>query len=175
MHVRRSLGRHLAGALTAPVFVLAACGGGDSVADPPVSSPPTSSPTQPPKHESPEAFIRRWAETEKRMENTGAVRPYLAISSRCKACRELANDIRRYYGNGGFVHWKGWTIESIVKSTASPGEGTYVVTVNSGPTTYERSANGAVQHLAGGGSTHQLTIGQINGSWQMLVKAQLES
>ena len=64
----------LAGALTAPLllFALTACGDTTSVADPPISPPPTSSSaTAPPKHETPQHFIRRWAQVEMQMENTG--------------------------------------------------------------------------------------------------------
>ena len=61
MRVRRTLTALLA----VPTLLLAGCGGGSSVADPPVSSGPTSAPTtQPPTHESPQHFIRRWADAE---------------------------------------------------------------------------------------------------------------
>ena len=61
----------LAPVLMAPALLaLAACSGDDtSIADPPISSAPTSS-TPPQQRETPEHFIRRWAEEEKRMENT---------------------------------------------------------------------------------------------------------
>jgi hypothetical protein len=110
MHVRRTLA-----ALLAAPCLLSACGGGSSVADPPVSSHPTSSaPTiQPPTHESPEHFIRRWAAAEKRMENTGKTGPYLAMSQGCESCTQLANDVSNFYSAGGYVRWDGWQIVSI--------------------------------------------------------------
>src|SRR3954463_3747301 len=89
------------------VAVLAGCGGGDdSVADPPISSAPTSSPTTQ-ERETPEQFIRRWANAEKAMENTGDTAEYLALSHGCKACRQLADKVHDYYAAGGFVHWGG--------------------------------------------------------------------
>ena len=67
--------RALAGLLAAPALVLGGCGGDSSVADPPVHSAPHSVATSdPPAHETAEHFIRRWAEAEKQMENTGETR-----------------------------------------------------------------------------------------------------
>ena len=85
MAVRRIVAGTLA-ALVLPAC-LSGCGGGSSVADPPVASSP-SSPTSsdPPAHETAEHFIRRWAEVEKQMENTGRTAAYVAMSGRCKAC-----------------------------------------------------------------------------------------
>jgi len=64
MGVPRFLIGSLAGALAAPIVLLAACGGDDaSIADPPVSPRPTSSsPTGTPPQESPEAFFRRFGQ-----------------------------------------------------------------------------------------------------------------
>jgi hypothetical protein len=162
--------RILLGALAAPVLLLPACGGHDSVADPRVASAPTSSDsTDPPKRESPEHFIRRWAEAERRMENTGKASSYLRLSSKCTACRQLAGDVRRYYAAGGYVRWGGWKILSI----ASGGGSTYEVKVNSAPTSYRTSAAAPTQHLSGGPATHQLTVRRIGGDWQVIAKAQL--
>ena len=159
--------------LLAPMPLLAACGGGgDSVADPPISSSPTSSPTT--QHrESPEHFIRRWAAEEKRMENTGKTDMYLSLSRHCRACRQLASDIRRYYAAGGYAHWGGWRIHSILKSGSSAAGIAYTVRVVSCPTAYRKSADTAVQHLAGGPATHQLVIRWTGSGWQVMAKAQV--
>jgi hypothetical protein len=167
--------RTLIAALAAPLMLLAACGGNDtSVVDPPISpATPSSSPTTPPKRETPEHFIRRWARAEKRMENTGKTRAYMAISRSCTACRQLADDISGFYSAGGFARWGGWTILSLDRSGAQDGSLVYAVKVDSAPTTFKRSANGHVQHLPGGPATHQLTVKVVHGSWQVLTKAQL--
>ena len=177
MGVPRFLIGSLAGALAAPIVLLAACGGDDaSIADPPVSPHPTSSsPTGTPPHESPEAFIRRWAEAEKRMENTGVLADYMTISSQCTACRQLARDVRTYYAAGGYVHWSGWTIRSITSDGSHERSLVFVVEVDSGPTRYRKSSDGPVYHLGGGPSTHQLTIRRVHGEWQVLEKAQLST
>jgi hypothetical protein len=152
-----------------------ACGGDDtSVADPPISPPSSSSsPTNAPPRESPEHFIRRWAAAEKRMENTGKTNAYLSISDDCKACRQLAADIARYYSAGGSVRWGGWDILSIEADGTVGKHRAYVVEVESAPTTYRVSASSPERHLPGGRSTHQLTLERVDGQWHMLVKAQL--
>jgi hypothetical protein len=168
MSVRRALV-----ALTAPLLLLlCACGGGDSVADPPVSSA-TSSPTQAPHRESPEHFIRRWAAAEKKMENTGETAEYLAMSRGCKACRLLARDVDRYYAAGGSIHWGGWHILTIRSSRITGPTRVLVVNVDSAPTRYKIAAGSPLERLPGGPATHQLTIRTIDGEWQLLVKAQV--
>ena len=72
MAVRRTLAALLAAPALLLPAVLAGCGDDSSVADPPVASPsPTATSSDPPARESAEHFIRRWAEAEKQMENTG--------------------------------------------------------------------------------------------------------
>jgi hypothetical protein len=174
MRVPRQLTGALAGALTGPLLLLAACGGDDtSIADPPVSPGSTSSSPAHAPRGSAEAFIRRWADAEKRMENTGDAATYLSISESCLACRQLAQDISRYYSAGGYVKWGGWRFRSITRDESRGNTIVYVVKVNSQPTTYRKSAAGSVHHLPGGPSTHQLTLKHTSGGWQMLVKAQL--
>jgi hypothetical protein len=169
----------LAGALIAPLFLLLAltgCGGNTSLADPPVSPmPSTSSPPAPPKRETPEHFIRRWAEIEKRMENTGNTDAYLAVSHACRACRQLAADIRRFYSNGGFVRWAGWRIKSLETSGPYQGGHAYTVHVISEPTSYRTTSHGGIQHLSGGPSTHQLIIKFAEGRWHVTKKVQLSA
>jgi hypothetical protein len=172
MGVPRFVAGTLAGALSVPLL-LSACGGGDhSIADPPVS-PSSSSPTDAPQRESAEHFIQRWAAAEKRMENTGETDTYLRVSGACKACRELAADVQRYYSAGGWIHWGGWRLLSIQPDGTNGSARVFVVKVDSAPTRYKASSASAVQHLPGGASTHQLTIRRIDGAWQMLVKAQV--
>ena len=75
--------RALAGLLAAPVLVLAGCGDGSSVADPPVHSPPHSVATSdPPAHETAEHFIRRWAAEDTRMQQTGDTSRFRDMSQR---------------------------------------------------------------------------------------------
>lgn len=176
MRPPRSFTRTLAGALTAPLFLLAACGGGDdSVADPPVSPSSTSSSTGTPQPETAEAFIHRWIQVEKKMENTGEIGNYMAISGQCNACRQLAREVKTYYAAGGYIHWSGWKVLSITSSGSHDGSLVFVVKVDSGPTRYRESSTGPIHHLNGGPSTHQLAIRRVHGEWHVLEKAQLST
>lgn len=165
--------RTLATLLPTLALALSACSGGTtSTADPTptFSSPPSSSATKdPPAPETPEHFIRRWAAAEKTMENTGKTADYLAMSQRCKACRQLASDVSRFYAAGGFIRWGGWQILSIGAS----GGDAFRVSVDSAPTVYRETKNGTNKHLAGGKSTHQISIRRSAGTWLVLSKAQV--
>ena len=136
MGVPRSTASTLAGALAAPLLLLAACGGDDtSVADPPISpESTTSSPTQEPQQESAEHFIRRWADAEQEMQNTGSTRKYLDMSKGCKACEVLARTVHRYYVRGGYIHWNGWDIKSIRHYPSSGDSISFTVRSISAPT-----------------------------------------
>ncbi len=167
----------LACAFTGPLLVLGACGGGDdSVADPPISSSPSSSsPTSAPHRETPEHFIRRWTQAEKKMENTGQTDEYLALSRRCAACQKLARTIRTYYSAGGFVKWGGWRILSIQVHAKRLHATTYAVRNRSLPTTYKKSAGAPIQHFSGGITIELLQLERDQGAWNLTYKAELAS
>ena len=105
--------RFLTGILAAPLLLSACGGGGDSVADPPVSPSSTSSSTATPQRESPEDFIRRFVSVSNTREMRGNTDTYLALTSRCTPCRALAEQIGRARSNGGYYHSQGWSITSI--------------------------------------------------------------
>src|SRR3954454_12361425 len=106
--------RILVGTLAVPLLLLSACGGNDSVADPPVSSAPTSSdPTGPPQRETAEHFIRRFYAAEREMENSGHVDDYLQMTLGCRSCTSLSHQVTRFYRDGGFVRWGGLQITSV--------------------------------------------------------------
>ena len=162
--------RFLAAALAAPM-VLAACGGGgDSVANPPISSATSSSPTKPPKHESPEHFIRRFYAAEKAMENTGATRAYEGMTRACKPCSALVSRVHSIYNSGGFIHWGGLTIRSITTSGH-----TYTVSFDARPTKYRETQSGPIKSLPGGVSTDLLTLRQSSHGWTVTARARTSS
>jgi len=169
-----SVRRALTGALTVPLLLLSACGGGDSsVADPPVSST-TSSPTQAPHRESPQHFIRRWAEAERAMQNSGKAEEYLALSAGCEACRLLAKTVKRYYKHGGYIRWGGWTIRSIRSySPSDRGRHSFAVHSIPPPTPYRTAADAPIKHLPGGSITYVLTIDGPSTDFHVAAKAQL--
>ncbi len=165
MRVRRTLA-----ALLAPPFLLSACGDNSSVADPPVSTHTTSSaPTSPPPaRETPEHFIRRWAAAEKRMENTGKTRPYLAISKGCQSCQQLASDVSTFYAAGGFVKWGGWKIVSIKHYSEKGTHHSYAMRARANSTLYKESASGPRKTLPGGLATDLVTIVRTTNSWRVV-------
>ena len=163
----------LATVLSAPALLLTACGGGtSSVADPPVSTVTSATPN-PPKRETPEHFIRRWAKAEQVMENTGHTSSYLALSRRCKSCRALAAQVVRFYKSGGYVRWKGRRIRSMHLYGHRSATFTYAVRVVAAPTLYRPSSDAPIEHLAGGPSTELITINKAEGQWTVVGYATL--
>src|SRR3954464_4956697 len=125
--------RILVGTLAVPLLLLSACGGNDSVADPPVSSATASSdPTGPPQRETAEHFIRRWAAEDTRIQKTGETSKFRTMSDGCKGCLELADLVDRIYRGGGYIHTKGWQVRRI----AVAGRRTFDLFVFSAATTY---------------------------------------
>lgn len=167
--------RILIGALSAPLLLLSACGGDDSIADPPVLSAPTSStPTGPPKQESAAHFIRRFARLESGMENTGETDSYKSLTRQCDACISLANQVKRYYSSGGFVRWGGWDIKRIARYPSGESQ-SFAVHVVSSPTKYRESEKDPVKRLAGGPATEIVTLRRSQDSWIVTSRARLGS
>lgn len=151
-------------------LALAACSDdSSSTADPPspttsAPSDPTSSPTE--VGESPEEFVRRWVEVSTQMQNTGETRDYLAISSKCRACKAVAEQVAGYFDAGGYVKTDGWTIDSLRLSSADgQGRVTATIHVTSAPTEYKESADSEVQTLKGGEVIELMTIQPADRSW----------
>jgi hypothetical protein len=165
--------RTLVGALLAPVLLLGACGSGnDSVADPPISnSPSSSSPTKPPRRESPEHFIRRWAIEDTRIQLTGDTRRFRRMSQGCRGCAKFANLVDRIYSHGGYIRTKGWHVRKIspVRSES------FDLFVFAAATTYAESANSPPQHLPAGRAQFRLTLRPKGASWNVSSLVQVDS
>jgi hypothetical protein len=163
----------LATRLAAPLLLLAGCGSDNSVADPPPLSPPTSYPTHAPQRESPEHFIRRWAQVERQMENTGHTAVYLSLSTGCRACRVLAHTVAQSYAHGGYIHWGGWHIRSIRVYPPRADSVSLEVHSISAPTTYKTASGRRELHLDGGPITYLLTLTPRSGPFHVSAKAQV--
>jgi hypothetical protein len=165
--------RILAGALSAPLFLLSACGGGDdSIADPPVSSAPTSSaPTHAPAQESAEHFIRRFYAAERQMENTGRTAQYEAMTRKCTPCAALVKQVRDIYGSGGFIRWGGLTVASIAGTHGD----SYTVAFVAKPTKYRETGTAPIKTLPGGKSKDLLTLQRASGHWTVTARARTSS
>src|SRR4051794_3435055 len=145
--------RPLAALLALPILLLTGCGDDSSIADPPVrSSPPSSAPTtDPPAHETAEHFIRRFYEAEAKMENTGHVKAYSAMTRKCAPCSALVENVQSIYRAGGFIRWGGLTIASIDKFSGSSHSGlSFSIKFNARPTRYKESASSSTRSLPGG-------------------------
>lgn len=177
---------HLRGlaALAALALALTACSDDTRPPTPdrsePVTSPaapvssalPTSEPTA--EAETASTFIRRWAQIEKEMQNTGDTRAYRTLSSDCEGCDSLASAIEGYYGDGGSVTWGGWTILS-VRNYDPKVKNSYLVSVRSGPTTLRESRGAAPQRLTGGAKKYVIELRREGASWVVLDKDELVS
>ncbi len=146
--------------ITMVALGLGACGGGgtnDAGSDAATSLPKASGPASPRssqrssdtiiEQENPQRFITRWAAAEARMENTGRVAPYLALSHDCAACRKLAHTVRAYYAAGGFIKGGAWRIDSIKMSAPIRGMVTYTVRGHAAPATVRESSSSPVNQV----------------------------
>jgi hypothetical protein len=135
------------------------------------SSESSPSPTETDDAETPEAFVRRWVDVDREMQNSGHTGEYRRLSSKCRPCLEVADQVEGYYAAGGYVKTDGWTIRSS-KTSRSPGSASVTIKVTSSPTEYVESAGGKVQHLEGGEGSYILSLMTARDSW---VVADLEA
>jgi hypothetical protein len=156
-------------AMAAALVALGGCGGGDtSDAGSADTSLPHASDTASARsqrssdpfleQENPQRFVARWATTEARMENTGKVARYLALSRDCVACRRLAHTVEGYYAAGGFIHGGAWRIDSIRATRSSGGLLTYVIRAHAAPSTVRESSSRPVQQVPGRPVTYQVGL-----------------
>lgn len=159
---------------------LGACTGGEdpepilappveSSSSPPTTAEPTSEPT--PEPESAAEFIRRWAQVEMEMENSGETAEYRALSPGCEACRKLADQVDSIYAADGFIEWGGWDIRSI-KRHEDFVDG-YEVVVVSSPTRYRETKGGPLKRFAGGRDSHLLIVRENADGWYVRAKDRL--
>jgi hypothetical protein len=157
--------RTVLAAVLAPVFLLTGCGGGTSIADPPVS-PPTNTSTPPPhKRETPEHFIRRWAAEDTTMQTSGKTAPFLRMTRACEGCEAVASHVKSAYAAGGWIHTKGWTLLKAVKSNGPHHTLVAELFVDSAPTTYAESAGASPGHFSGGREHFQITLVPTPSTW----------
>jgi hypothetical protein len=158
--------RILLGALAAPVLLLPACGGHDSVADPRVASAPTSSDsTDPPKRESPEHFIRRWFHVGTRMQNTGETADYRAMQHGCRGCTAVATRVERTYARGGYFHTRGLSSLKVLSDHKQGRQEVIDLRVVLYPTSYRGSAHQPRRHFHGGPAHFQVALSRRDSTW----------
>lgn len=174
MHVRRAL------ALTLAVPVLLAGCSDDPEPTPKMPEPTSSSPspTEPaseePEAETPEEFIRRWVETNTRMQNSGEVTEYSALSSKCRPCLQTAERVERIYADGGFVKTDGWIIEDVIDKSSTTGNPVLDLRIDSSPTTFREKAGAATQKLPGGDIVMRVRL-TTSAPWEVVRLTQVPS
>lgn len=127
-------------------------------------TPTTTSPT--PQPESAEAFIRRWVEADIRMQNTGDAAEYRALSRPCSACMDFADLVEGFYKRGGYVKTRGWKVLALKSLPGSTRRApTFLVTVDSRPTTYKESEFGPTKRLPGEQTAYRVSLRAATMAW----------
>lgn len=180
--------RHLYAAALVAALTLGVSGCGDDpkprfadpTSDPPRSSTaaavtdsPTSTATAQPKPESAKAFIRRFGDLERDMQNSGDSQAYRAVSAGCEGCDNLADLVDRYYSAGGSISWEGWKVRTFRRYDVRSGA--YLLVVNSAPTVYTEAANEPEQRLQGGVSQYVFDLRRDGLTWLVIDKNKLVS
>jgi hypothetical protein len=166
--------RLLASLACCGLLALAGCSDDSSSAGPDPSptaesSSPSPSPTDTQDSETPEEFVRAWVDLSNEMQNSGETENYRAISSRCRPCIAVADQVESYFAAGGHVRTDGWDIRTIEISAAGPKDQvTATVDVDVAPTEYLEAAGGDVKHLDGGHVVELLTLEPEKESWAVI-------
>jgi hypothetical protein len=158
--------RLLASLACCSLLALAGCSDDSSSAGPDPtpsasSAEPSPSPTETDDAETPEEFVRRWVDVDRKMQNSGDTDEYRRLSSKCRPCLEVAKQVEGYYSAGGYVKTDGWTS----KTSRSSGATSVTIEVTSSPTEYVESAGGKVQRLEGGEGSYILSLQPTDESW----------
>jgi hypothetical protein len=165
--------------------LVAGCGGSDHDPAPKFSTSPTvtsSAPTSPapvtsssaPAQETPEAFIRRWAQIDTEMQNSGDTTAFDAITHTCKPCAQAAAKVESYYKAGGYIKFGGHQILDITRVQQATGD-VFDVAVRDRPTEYKQSAGAPVSNLAGGPAMLEFTLKRRDSGWNITYLTQLAS
>lgn len=139
-----------------------------------VSPSPTAS-SAAPEEESPEAFIRRWAQLETEMQNTGDTSAYRAVTAACQPCTRTADLVDEFYSAGGFIRTDGRTVESLRRLGVAKDAVSYQVRMRSAPTEYKERADGELRTFPGGVSDYRVELVRKRSEWHVRDYAELAS
>lgn len=161
------------------VLVLAGCNGGEtedephdpwtvevSSQSPTATSPSATETTGPaPSEETAKQFIRRWLRTSARMQNTGEVDDYQALTTDdCDACQRLVDRVTKYYAAGGWIETEGLQALSI----SHDGGMQWTVEVRGTDSRYLEREGDDVQVLPGGEATLVVYLARRDdGAWAL--------
>lgn len=176
MHVRRAV------ALAAVVPLLLAGCSDEAEPTPKIPESTSSSPSptatatesETPEAESAEDFIRRWVEANTRMQNSGEVDEYTALSSDCKPCMQTVNRVEQIYASGGFVRTKGWILKDVVDKSGGGSVPVLDLWIKSSPTEFQERSDAEVQSLAGGDIVMRVRLSR-EAPWRVVQLTQVPS
>lgn len=158
--------------LAGTALALSACGGDDPepefTAEPSSSPSPTASATPVAEQETPEEFIRRWNEIDRRMQNTGDTSDYLANTKGCDVCEDIAARAESLHNSGGFLRWEGRKITRIEHM----GHLVYDVWFEAAPTQFREGRRGEITHLDGGPAKNRYILSRSPSGFKMTHMAQ---
>jgi hypothetical protein len=151
------------------VLMLAGCSGDDPdpVADPtatasspaPAGEPTVSAtPESSEQRESAEAFIRRWFELYRDLQETGQSESFVAVSRTCDACAATVDRFRTIYAAGGEIRGGRIAVTRLQRVGETKNSETWVAHVSTTPTRYRESASAAWQRLDGGDGAFRLVL-----------------
>lgn len=142
----------------------------------PSSSAPSPSPSESEtaEVESAEEFIRRWVAVNTEMQNSGSVDEYASLSSKCNACIETAERVRKIYANGGFVRTEGWMLQKVTDRSGPRGGPILDLRIDSAPTTLKESSDAAEDSYPGGNIVMRARLSR-NAPWQVIELTQVAS
>ncbi|WP_110241001.1 hypothetical protein [Nocardioides gilvus] len=138
--------------LLGSAMLLTGCGGDEP--EPKLAPEPSATPSVVAKEETAEEFIRRWAELEREMQNTGETEEYRAITKGCESCGRLADRVEKIYAGGGFVNTKGGTVDRVEALDATQ----HLVWMNNAPTTYRDSKDAPEKGYPGNDAKYVVTV-----------------
>lgn len=168
-------------AVVVPV-VLAGCSGGiapgaeEAARTPAMSSVPSPSTTETAaaEAESPQDFIRRWVREYNRMQDTGDAGRFLAISSRCGPCRDVAEAVETAHAAGGFYRTEGLRLLSVEDRTSGTGPLVLDVRTDAAPTAIKDGAGRPIRRLPGGRAVFRFRLSRSE-PWQVVGLTQVPS
>lgn len=125
--------------------------------------PPSADPTPEEKKETAKEFIRRWAEAERDMQNSGEAAEYRSITKACSPCQELADDMEEVYARGGWVRTEGMSITKIEPVSKN----TYRAQAILAPTEYVTAQGQPEGRFDGGQRSYVITLRKKADGWQL--------
>jgi len=145
------------------LLALAACGGGDSVAE----SRPDYANQQ--GREGAEKFAGYWVDQINQASATGKTKPLKALGlPECDTCTDFANHLDDVYEGGGRVESEDWTMKSVIpEHGATDKQVGMLLTVTVPPNKVYSSADAKAQSFPGGDQRFRMIVVRKDEHWMI--------